>query len=207
MKASATFLVLALATVGCATTDALAPAEPAMAGDEMMRLSPEEMMAMMIEAGTPGEHHAALAAGAGNWDVTYEYWMEPGGEPSKATATATYRLIMGGRYALEEFHSEFDGAPFEGMLIMGYDNVREQFQSVWIDNFGTGLHIQRGKRDASGVRQMRGKNFDLMTPKGRPMRSEQNYTDPDHFEMKMFDTLPDGTEWISMSFEYTRAAD
>ena len=177
------------------------------AGEEMMEISPDEMMAMMVEAATPGDNHAGLTALVGNWDVEYEHWMEPGSPPSKATATSTYRSILGGRYVLEEFHSEFDGAPFEGMLILGYDNVRQQFQSLWIDNFSTGFHIQRGQMDESGTKRLRGKAFDLMTPKGRPVRSEVQLLSDDHFTMQMFDGEPGGPEWVSMSFEYKRAAD
>ena len=39
--------------------------------------------------------------------------------------------------------------PFEGMGIVGYDNLLKKFVSVWIDNMGTGLMPGTGTYDAA----------------------------------------------------------
>lgn len=206
MNTPATLLALTLACTACVSTDDsnTTPAPDAAAADGMSGPSPEALMAMVMEAGKPGKIHEELAALTGQWDVTYEAWQEPEGEPLKGTGTSTYRSILAGRYLVEEFHSQFAGQPFEGMLLMGYDNVREQYQSIWVDSLSTGFVTQTGTVAADGTKRLNGMTYDPMTPQGRPMRSELQELSPDHFTMQMFDTLPDGSEWMTMSFQYRR---
>lgn len=192
MKTPSIFLVLALA--GCATDLSY----------EAPTLSEEESMAKLMEDGTPGEAHEQLAGLVGDWNVEYRMWDGPDTEPMEGSGTSTYRSVMGGRYLIEEFHSQFFGQPFEGMLLMGYDNVRGQYQTVWIDSMSTGMGLQLGTMDAEGSTRMHGKHFDYRTPSGRPMRMALSPVGDAVYEMEMFDTAPDGTEYRSMSFRYTR---
>jgi len=188
-------LVLALTLAGCATDHSYDP--PA--------LTEQQQMTKMMQAGTPGEVHEDMAGLVGDWDVEYRWWKGPDGEPVRGTGTSTYRSIMGGRYLVEEFHSQFFGQPFEGMLLMGYDNVRQQFQTVWIDSMSTGMGLQLGTLGTDGIKRLQGEHYDYMTPTGRPMRSELSAVGETVHEMEMFDTAPDGTEYLSMSFRYKRA--
>ena len=47
---------------------------------------------------TPGEMHQMLAKDDGEWNEEITMWMAPGAPPSKSTATAVNKMIMGGRY-------------------------------------------------------------------------------------------------------------
>lgn len=188
-------LILALSLAGCAANNSYDPPD----------LTEQELMTKMLQAGTPGDVHEDMAGLVGSWDVEYQWYTGPDAEPVQATGTATYRSIMGGRYLIEEFHSQFFGQPFEGMLLMGYDNMRQQFQTVWIDSMSTGMGLQQGRLGTDGTTHLQGEHYDYKTPTGRPMRSELSAFGENVHEMEMFDTAPDGTEYVSMSFRYKRA--
>jgi hypothetical protein len=97
------------------------------------------MMEAMAKAATPGEPHKKLNALEGSWECTVKFWMEPGKPPSESKATSENKWILGGRYLEEKVVGEFGGMKFEGLGIVGYDNVQKRFHSTWFDNFGTGV--------------------------------------------------------------------
>ena len=178
-----------------------APQEEGMEGGMDM----DAMMAAMMKAGTPGEAHKSMASHVGKWKVDGKMYMGPGAGPSPMMATAETEAIMGGRYTIEHFHSDFMGMPFEGMLISGYDNLSERYWNLWMDNMSTRYTPAWGTMKDDGTLEFHGTNYDPMTPEGRPNRTEIKMESDDHVIMKMYDTLPDGTEWIVMEFDYTRA--
>lgn len=196
MKVRAMCLVLVLAG-GCATTSdaSEAPAE---------RPSPEEAMAMMMEVGQPAEPHAEMAKDVGVWDVTMTMRMEPGGDPMEMVGTSTHRMILGGRYMAQDFRSTFMGQPYEGMLIMGYDNFAKEYRSLWIDSFSTGFMPMSGTKGADGHVHLAGVMKDPISPNGRTHRAVVRNETDDRQVMEMYDTLPDGTEWMVGTGVYTR---
>ena len=158
----------------------------------------------MTAAGMPGDEHMALAKRAGSWRVEGRMWMEPGGEPMPMTATARTEVILGGRYTVEEYKSDFMGQPFEGRLLQGYDNLTEQYWSVWTDNMSTGAWMSYGKKTAEGRYEYEGTAKDIMTPEGRPTRMVITVARDGGYTMEMFDSRPDGSEFRSMELNYRR---
>lgn len=135
-------VVLPFLAVGAGAQEEQPPAaEPAM--------SPEAAaeMAAWEKASQPGPQHEALAAMAGEWDLDLTFWMEPGGEPMKTTATASRRMTFGGRFLEEEVTGNVMGEPFQGRAVTGYDNVTGKWWSTWIDNHTTGLMAGEGEWD------------------------------------------------------------
>ena len=163
-----------------------------------------QYMADMAAAGTPGAEHAALANRAGSWNVTGKMWMEPGAEPMPMPATATTKVLLGGRYVVEEFKSDFMGMPFEGRLTQGFDNISGEYWSLWTDNMSTGYFISRGTETAPGHVEFHGTAKDILTPNGRPVRMTTTDNGDGSYTMKMFDTRGDGGEYQSMELHYTR---
>jgi len=74
-------------------------------------------------------------------------WMDPANPPTESAGTASYTMILGGRYLRGTTKGVFMGMPFDGMSITAYDNVTRQFMSSWIDNFGTGMMYMTGQYD------------------------------------------------------------
>jgi len=204
-------LLLPLALLAaCSATPSDAPVDPALQlavqdegdGGGMMEMSPEEMAAMVAFM-MPSDAHASLATMTGDWDVNAKMW-EPGSEnPMTMTYTTSAEMILGGRYLVEEATGSFMGQDFEGMLLMGYNNGTQEYFSLWIDNFGTGMSLSKGKAERDGTVPMMGTMEDWVAPAGRPLRSVMEVGDDEH-TLHMWSIHEDGTEVKAMELHYTR---
>ena len=76
---------------------------------------------------TPGDIHKMIAKDDGEWNEEITLWMVPGSPPTKSTATAVNKMIMGGRYQESKHVGNFMGMPFEGYSLLGYDNAKKNF--------------------------------------------------------------------------------
>lgn len=108
--------------------------------------SATEMKAWM-EYATPGEAHAMLAKGNGDWKADVTMWAAKDAPPAKSEGSSTNKMIMGGRYQQSTFKGEFMGMPFNGMSITGFDNHTKRYVSTWIDEMGTGIMKMEGPWD------------------------------------------------------------
>lgn len=166
--------------------------------------SEEQMMAMMMEAGTPGPQHALLMSLAGTYDVAMTNYMAPGAPGEAMTATAVFAPSMDGRLITEDFQADFQGMPFQGRLVMGYDNVTRRWWNLWNDNMSTGYMLAHGAYTTDDAIATGGLVRDLITPQGRPTRSVLAGIGSDHVQFTMWDTGPDGHEYVVMEGAYTR---
>lgn len=200
MKHELGILGLACLALACQGTGERAPAREAAPPADP---SDPVVMERMLALGTPGEPHAALAATAGRWSVEIRMPNAPGG-PQAATATAERRMLLGGRLLQEDFRGEMMGMPFEGMALVGYDNLAEEYYSIWFDTWSTGAAWTRGRENASGEIVLEGLMKDALTPEGRPFRHVSRTVGPDEERVELYDTLPDGTEQLVMAMVYRR---
>lgn len=150
------------------------------------------------------EPHHEFAAQVGIWQTSMKVFMEPGMPPMVVEGESVMKTIMGGRYLIEEFTSDFMGMPFEGMLLQGYDNLSQEYWSIWIDSMSTGYGPSFGHKNAEGALVLNGVMKDLRTPDGRPTRSVVTWKGENAVHFEMFDTAPDGTEMLVMVIDYTR---
>ena len=163
--------------------------------------------ASAMSAAAPGPMHAHLATFAGEWSVAGKWRMEADGEWMPFEAQATSELVMGGRYLAESFNSDLMGVPFEGRAILGYDNLRHEYTSVWIDNMSTGTMVAAGSANEDGtVITLSGEHSDVMSGEAHEW-FQLIYTAVSENE-NTFETLtkttPDGEAWVSMALTYTR---
>lgn len=171
-------------------------------GDDPMQ-SPEFLEQWMVN-GTPGEHHERLARFTGTWDAAGKSWANPTAEPTEWDGTSTSRMILNGRYLMQEYRTEFMGQTFEGVLLQGYDNLRQEYFTTWIDSTSTGPLISRGTRDEAGVLNMVGTAYDPRTPAGRPTRTTITEVSDDEVVMDTYDITMDGEEFRAFQMTYTR---
>ena len=167
-------------------------------------MSPEEqaMMMAMEKAMTPGPEHAWLGRLAGTWEFTATFWMGPGGPPTTSTGVAERSTILGGRVMVEKVTSQMMGQPFEGLGMMGFDNVSGKYWGTWNDNMSTGIMNSTGNC-ASDKCEFASTAFDPITGKlstGR-MTSEHSANRETH---AMYTAGPDGKEFKNMELVYTR---
>lgn len=171
------------------------------------KMTPEQaaMMKKWEAYMTPGDVHAMIAKSNGEWNEDITMWMDPSGPPQKSKATATNTMIMGGRYQQSMHKGNFNGMPFEGMSLMGYDNAKGVIMSTWIDNMGTGIMNMEGKYDA-GTKTVTswGSELDPMTGKNTKVREEFTMVDDNTQTMTMYMTPEGGKEFKSMEIKFTR---
>jgi uncharacterized protein DUF1579 len=124
----------------------------ALASDKQQKLDPkmQEMMKKVEAAGTPGAAHKALEPLVGDWNAEVKMWMDPAAPPNITKATAKSTWAMGNRFVQQEFNGEFMGKPFRGMACTGYDNMKQKYSSLWIDDMSTGMFTSEGKADSAG---------------------------------------------------------
>lgn len=173
-------------------------------GHEMPEMSPEQqaMMEAMERAGTPGPQHQELAAMAGSWTFEGTFWMDPDTPPMQSTGTAERTVIMDGRVLSEKVSSSFHGQPFEGMAMMGYDNITGKHWSTWIDNMSTAVMTSTGSC-SQGKCELHGTMTDPVTGKEMPTRMTAEHQ-ADSEVHRMYCTQ-DGKEMQTMELKYTRA--
>src|SRR5262245_31327393 len=105
----------------------------------------KEMMKKMEAAGTPGPAHKALEPLVGSWKAEVKCWHQPGGEPQTSHGTAKTRWTLNSRFLEEEFQGEMMGKPFRGISLMGYDNTKQTYNSVWVSDMQTSMFVSEGK--------------------------------------------------------------
>ncbi len=153
---------------------------------------------------TPGSVHKMLAASNGTWNEDITMWMTPDAPPTKSTATAETKMIMDGRYQESVSTGSFNGMPFEGRNLLGYDNAKKIFQSSWIDNMGTGIMEMHGTWDEpTKTINFTGTMVDPTSGKDMNVRETFTFVDDNNQLMNMYATQ-DGKEYKSMEIKFTR---
>ncbi len=155
-----------------------APAAPDMAA----------MMEQMMKLAAPGKEHASLMKHAGEWEQTFKIRFTPDAEWTEAKGTAKARPILDGRYLLEDVEFSMMGMPMKGVQILGYDNNKKEYVSIWLDSSSTWPILSRGQRDSKGALETRGTMIDVAGERPFRMVIEDNAdgTTTGH----MYDTIP-----------------
>ena len=192
-----------LLAAGCASTSSSGASAASAAPQGPMDM--DALMARMGELAAPGEEHARLAAAVGTWNVEGSSYFEPGGEPTPMVATAVTTSSLGGRLIEETFTMDFMGEAFEGRLLQGYDNLKEEYWSIWFDSMSTWGSYSTGNYNAAGNLVFEGLMYDAMTPEGRTVRQVIREIDANKQNMKMYDVMADGSANLTMDLTYTRA--
>lgn len=167
----------------------------------------DTMMSKMMELAQPGPMHQLMASWTGTWSGETTMWDSVGGPEKKSNSTAVNTMIVGGKYQLSKHNGDMGGMPFEGMSIMGYDNVKKEFTSTWIDNWGTGIITFNGSWDeASKTLTMSGSYPDMFRPgKECKMRETFKVIDSNTQHMEMYGPDPNtGKEYKIMEIHLTR---
>lgn len=171
--------------------------------------NPEAGMQEMIKLGTPGEFHKQLDAMAGKWEHTVKWWMDPNGQPNVMNGTNENKWILGGRFLQQTATSPAKDQmpPFEGMGLTGYDNLKKEYSSIWIDNMGTGMMMASGQWDKkTNAIVEKGSFADAMTGnKHQTFRGVCKMIDNDHYTYEMWLKDKKGKEFKSMEISYSRA--
>jgi uncharacterized protein DUF1579 len=140
LNASMALALVAALSVCFAGDQGKSKADPAM----------EEMMKKAEAAGMPGPAHKVLDALVGDWNADVRFWMAPDAPPTESKGTSKVRWTHNGRFVQEDFSGSFMGKPFNGTSITGYDNVKQKYVNVWLDDMGTGITLTEGAAGKDG---------------------------------------------------------
>ena len=165
----------------------------------------QEMQKKMEAAAAPGPGHKVLDAMAGNWKAEVKCWMEPGGSPQVSQGTAKASWTLNGRFLEQEFHGEMMGKPFTGRSLMGYDNIKQTFNTVWVSDMQTSMFTSEGKgENGNKVITLEGKSSCPATGrKDVSIKTVFRVISPDKHVFEMFDRSK-GENEKTMEITYTR---
>lgn len=173
-------------------------------------MTPEQQAAMekMQKLGSPSEGHKALEPFAGNWTYTLKWWMQPDAPAESMSGNTKNSLVLGGRFLKQEISGEASEAhpAFEGLGYTGYDNLRKEYQTVWLDNMNTSMMRGAGQYDAATKTLTQQGDFSCpMTGEThRQFRDAWTIVDANHATYESYSKTPDGREFKSMEIQYTR---
>ncbi len=191
---------LCLASVGYTSTDH----DQAGQRGQSMDAATQAMMATWQAYASPNDNHKILEPLVGTWNQVVKWWMTPDSQPETSKGTTETTWVMGGRYLQHSAKGMSMGQPFEGMGFTGFDNGRQTYQTIWMDNMGTGMMIGEGSYDPSKK---------TLTDHGRftdPMIGQRSYRgvmtliDDDHHSYEMYVADENGIEFRMMEILYSR---
>lgn len=193
-----TTLAIALALMLCAS---------AQAADTKADPKKDEMMKQFMQYATPGEAHKTLAAQAGKWNFTQTMWETPDSAPMISQGKSTMKMIMGGRYLQQEISSKAMGMPFSGLGFTGFNNLTQKYETLWLDNFSTGMMHGEGAYDAAAkVLSDEGEFSCPMTKGPRKYRSEWKIVDKNNMIYSMWsEDIASKKDYKMMEIQYKRA--
>jgi hypothetical protein len=165
----------------------------------------EEMMARMKDFSTPNENHRVLDYFVGDWDYTLTMWMAPDVPPEKSSGWSQAKWIMDGHFLEQTFEGEAMGAPFTGRMTLGFDNLKKEYVSTWVDNMSTGIMTSTATYDPAAKTFMEQGSHSCPIDNGtRHFRAVTRIIDENTYSYETFTTAPDGKEYKGMEIIYNK---
>lgn len=179
-----------------------------LAGPVLAQTKAEQEAAMKkaMELGTPGAQHKVLEPLVGKWDAMVKTWMGPGTKASESKGTEINQWVFGGRFLSQEYKGDWEGQAFQGQGYIGYDNVKKEYQNIWMDSMMTGIMSNPGTYDAATKTLKSEGTFGCpMTGKtDRWFRSELKIQDNNNHTYTSYAKDESGKEFKSMEIIYKR---
>lgn len=166
----------------------------------------QTMMENFKKLATPGAPHRLLAGLEGHWVTRTKAWMGGDQPPVEASGTCVQTMILGGRYLQQEYTGEMMGEPFSGINLIGFDNQKERFESIWIDTMSTGIYYFEGVIGDDGKTITQESSYDDPDKGPVTWRSVTRFVDDNTLEYVMFLIPKDGPEEKMSEMTVTREA-
>ncbi len=175
--------------------------------DNKPEMDTEKMMEAWAKANAPGEFHAHLGTMIGQWNYKSKYRMAPEAPWTESAGTSEVKWAMGKRFIIESIKGDFEGTPWEGMGITGYDNTKKKYTSAWLDSMSTAIMTSFGTIDDSRkVITFMGTMDDPITgQKDKPIKTILRFINENKHVTEMYER-DDKDEWfMNLEVAYTRS--
>ena len=191
---------LCLASVGYASNDH----DKGGPHGQSMDAATQAMIATWQVYASPNDNHKILDPLVGTWSHVAKWWMTPDSQPDTSKGTNETKWEMGGRYLLNVVRGTSMCQPFEGMGLTGFDNGKQIYQTIWMDNMGTGMMIGEGTYDPTKKTLTDHGRFTDPVIGQRSYRGVITFIDDDHHSYEMYVADRNGKEFRMMEIMYTR---
>ena len=191
---------LSLAGVGYAS----AQQDRAGSDDQSTDAATQAMMAKWQAYASPNDNHKILDPLAGTWSHVVTWWMTPDSQPEMSKGMSETKWVMGGRYLQHAVKGTSMGQPFEGMGFTGFDNGKQVYQTLWMDNMGTGMMIGEGTYDPEKKTLTDHGRFTDPFVGQRSYRGVITFVDDVHYRYELYVADENGKEFRMMEIVYTR---
>jgi len=150
-----------------------------------------EMMQRMM----PGDGHKIFAKMAGKWTSKMKVWNStaPTAPPMESTGESESKLVLGGRFVLEEATGSVMRIPMQRMSILGYDNLTKTYTLIFYSSMETATNIATGTLDTDGrTLTLRG---EFTEPQGKyGFKNVVRMESDDVHVFESYRVMPDGME-------------
>ena len=191
---------LSLAGVGYASAER----DRAGSDDQSTDAATQAMMAKWQAYASPNDNHKILDPLAGTWSHVVTWWMTPDSQPEMSNGTSETKWVMDGRFLRQAVKGTSMGQPFEGMGFTGFDNGKQTYQTIWMDNMGTGMMIGEGTYDPGKKTLTDQGRFTDPFVGQRSYRGVITFVDDVHYRYELYVADENGKEFRMMEIVYTR---
>lgn len=200
-------LIGALASTGCDAEEHKAAGK----GDvsEQVEMLDSSKMEKLWDGRTVSEHHRIFADLVGTWDFDLKYWSSGDAKPQKSSGTMDNELVLGGKFLFGKMKANLQVGgqllAYEGMHILGYDAVKQEYASALADTMQTGILSGTGQYDEERkVLEETGRFTHPLTDQEQAYRAELALTGADGFKRSVFINDTSGKEFKVLEMEFRR---
>ena len=171
--------------------------------DAYSQNKPKVDLEQYMKLTNPGPQHEILFPLEGSWKVT---WVQnpPKGEEILGLGTAEVKLILQGRYLEIDELRTMMSAHIEARRFIGYDNRKQKYFTIMIDELGTYSTYAEGDYDSVKKQiNLFGVDDDPLLDKKTPIRIQITFERENKFTFIMF-VNEKGKEFKTMEVRYIR---
>ncbi len=148
--------------------------------------------------------HPGLTNLAGQWSGTNRLWLYQA-DPYESATGLTAAILAQGQFLQLQYNWSFEGAPQDGLLLLGYEEQSKASNAVWVDSF----HMQdkfmllRGMVDDDGKVVIKGA---YAVPPGLDWGWQISLAleSGDQLELVMHNITPEGETQLAVKATYSR---
>ncbi|HEY3243837.1 MAG TPA: DUF1579 family protein [Phycisphaerae bacterium] len=149
--------------------------------------------------------HARLKPLIGSWDVTIKLWPEPDAEPTEHKCSCENTWALDRRFLRQEKQGELYDRPYNGICMLGCDNVKNKFTLASFDNQHNIPQFYTGDCDSSGKTfTLTGAYDNPLTQRGETARVVLRIVGDNEHVSEMYVRAANGREFMTAQSTYHR---